>query len=78
MVMKVTVVLGASTLASALALKLRTDYFWLYLIAALGCWAVVIWATMVAMRIMGASYFLHRHTLKWHRDRTGRGTSRKP
>jgi len=68
MVLKVTAILGLGPMAFAMALTLRADHFWLYLIAALGCWANLIWTTMVAMRIMGVAYFLHRLTLKWDSD----------
>jgi hypothetical protein len=67
--LKVTAILGLGAMAFALALALRATHFWLYLIAALGCWAMVIWVAMVAMRIMGVYYFFHQHTLNWHRER---------
>jgi hypothetical protein len=56
-VIKVTAVLGLAATVFIFVLSMRTGYFWLYLLAALGCWTIAIWTGIVAMRIMGVHYF---------------------
>jgi hypothetical protein len=74
MILKATAILGLGVATFAMILlRLRAEHFWVYLVAALGCWVLVIWAAMAAMRIMGTYYFSHRHTLKWCHDRPRRG-----
>jgi hypothetical protein len=63
---KVTAVLGLAAMMFVLVLSMRTGHFWLYVLAALGCWAMAIWTGIVVMRIMGVHYFWHQDKLKWH------------
>jgi hypothetical protein len=62
---KITAVLGLAAMMFLLVLSMRTGHFWLYLLAALGCWAMAIWTGIVVMRIMGVHYFRHQDMLKW-------------
>jgi hypothetical protein len=73
--LKAAAILGLGVGAIAMVLRLRGEHFWLYLIAASGCCAIVFWAAVAAMRILGSYYFLHRRALKWHHDRACRGTA---
>jgi hypothetical protein len=73
MALKGAAILGLAVVTFAMVLKLRGEHFWLYLVAALGCWAILIWAAVATMRVMGACYFFHRYTLKWRHGRSGRG-----
>jgi hypothetical protein len=67
---KVTAVLGLAAMMFVFVLSMRTGHFWLYLLAALGCWAMAIWTCIVVMRIMGVHYFRHQDRLKWQVCRT--------
>jgi hypothetical protein len=57
-------VLGVGTFA--LALMLRSNSFWLYLVVCLVCWFVVQWIAIVIMRSLGLYYFHHKDLLSWH------------
>ena len=62
---KVAVVLGLAALIFVVVLSMRTGHFWLYILATLGYWGIVVWTGIVVMRIMGVHYFWHRDRLKW-------------
>ena len=55
---KVTVVLGLAATMFAIVLSMRTGHFWVYIVAALGCWAVVIWTGHRRDANHGGSLFL--------------------
>jgi hypothetical protein len=52
----------------AVALLLRSQHIWIYIVVALGCWVVVQWTSIVVMRILGTYYFHHRDSLRWHHE----------
>jgi hypothetical protein len=72
---KVTAILGLAAMTFGLILSLRTGHFWLYVVAALGCWVMAIWTSIVVMRIMGVHYFRHQDKLKWHSQRSRWGVA---
>jgi hypothetical protein len=61
--------LGIGIAVFALALSLRQEHFWVYVLAALACWVVFLWIAIFAMRVLGTLYYRHREALRWHRDR---------
>ncbi len=65
----VAFLIGAGAGTFALAYLLRQSYFKLYLLAGVACWAVFIWATIVAMRVLGNHYHPRRQILGWAHDR---------
>jgi hypothetical protein len=63
--------------AFALAFMLRSDHFILYLLACVACWTIVIWASIVVMRVLGNQYHRHRQVLRWNRERPRWGVAWK-
>ena len=53
-------VVAAAAGAFVLAFMLRNDHFVLYLLACVGCWTIVIWISIVVMRVLGNQYHRHR------------------
>jgi hypothetical protein len=72
---RTTAVLGLAAMMFVVVLSLRTGHFWLYVVAALGCWVMTIWTSIVVMRIMGVHYFWHQDRLKWHGQRSRWGVA---
>jgi hypothetical protein len=72
---KVTAVLGLTATMFELVLSMRTDHYWLYLLANLGWWVMAIWTSIVVMRIVGVHYFRHQDKLKWHGQRSRWGVA---
>jgi hypothetical protein len=70
-------IVAAAAGAFVLAFLLRGGHFVLYLLACLGCWAVVIWISIVAMRVMGNHYDRHRQILRWNQERPRWGVAWK-
>jgi hypothetical protein len=50
-------------------LLLRTHYFWVYLVLCLGWCGVVVWSSVVVMRVLGTYYYSHKESLLWNRGR---------
>jgi len=73
--LKVFALLGFAAATIAVTLAVRASFFWGYICMALGCWAGVIWAMIVGMRILGLHYFHHKDSLKWHHDHPRWGVS---
>lgn len=61
--------LGTGVAVFIVALSLRQEHFWVYVLAALACWVVLLWIAIFAMRVLGTLYYRHREVLRWHRDR---------
>jgi len=61
--LKVSVILASGAAAFLLILPLRASHYWLYLLMALGCWDLAIWAAVVTMRILGLHGFHHQDSL---------------
>jgi len=59
--------LGAG--AFLITLLLRANHFLVYLVLCLGCLVVVLWISIVVMRILGTYYDSHKESLRWHRER---------
>ena len=53
----------------ALALLLRQNYFKTYLVASVGCWAIFIFLSIVAMRVLGNFYHPRHKSLGWVTNR---------
>jgi hypothetical protein len=71
----VAAALGLLVGASALALLLRDNHFLWYVPASLGCWFVLVWGSVVVMRVLGTYYDHHREALRWHRASPRWGTA---
>jgi hypothetical protein len=56
--------LGLGCFAVAVV-SLRPNFFWLYFLVCLGCWIIVQWLMIVAMRILGLYYYHNKDVLKW-------------
>jgi hypothetical protein len=69
------VAIGAG--AFVLAFMLRSDHFVLYLLASVACWTIVIWISIVVMRVLGNQYHRHRQVLRWNRERPRWGVAWK-
>ncbi len=69
------VMLGAS--AFVLAFLLRNSSFVLYLLACVGCWGLVIWISIVVMRVLGNIYHRHSQVLRWNHQRPRWGVAWK-
>ena len=63
---RATAVIGLAAMMFVVVLSMRAGHFWVYIVAALGCWAVAIWTSIVVMRFLGVHYFWHQDRLKWH------------
>jgi hypothetical protein len=63
--------------AFVLALLLRSGHFVLYLLACVGCWTIVIWLSIVVMRVLGNHYHRYRQVLHWNRERPRWGVAWK-
>ena len=63
--------------AFVLAFMLRNDHFVLYLLACALCWTIVIWISIVVMRVLGNQYNRHRQILGWNRERPRWGVAWK-
>jgi hypothetical protein len=61
--LQTSVIVGVGIASFILLLPLRSGYYWLYLVMALGCWALAIWAALVTMRILGLYGFFHKDIL---------------
>jgi len=61
--LNVSAILGSGAAAFLLILPLRAGHYWLYLVLALGCWGLAIWAALVSMRILGLHGFHHKNSL---------------
>ncbi len=70
-------VVAAAAGAFALAFLLRSGHFVMYLLACIGCWAIVIWISIVVMRVLGNHYHHHRQVLRWNRERPRWGVAWK-
>jgi hypothetical protein len=57
---KTSVIVGLGAADFVLILPLRAGYFWLYLLLALGCWGLAIWAALVTMRVLGLYGYYHK------------------
>jgi hypothetical protein len=73
--LKVSALLGFMAVAISVTLLFRAGFFWGYIFTALGCWAGLIWAMIVGMRILGLHYFHHKESLRWHHDHPRWGVS---
>jgi hypothetical protein len=49
----------------------------LYLLACIACWALVIWISIVVMRVLGNIYHRHGKVLRWNRQRPRWGVAWK-
>jgi hypothetical protein len=72
-----TCAVGAGWATFALALAVRQHHFWTYILIAPGCWILVNWVSIVAMRILGTYYFHRRRQLQWHHERPRWGVTWK-
>ncbi len=61
----------------ALAFLLRNGHFVLYLLACVACWTVVIWISIVVMRVLGNQYHRRRQVLRWINERPRWGVAWK-
>lgn len=61
------IVVVAAGFAGALAL--RPHLFGLYVLAGLASCFLLVWVSIVVMRILGNLYYRHRKDLRWHRKR---------
>ena len=73
----VGLVVAAGAGAFVLAYLLRNGHFVLYLLACVGCWTIVIWISIVVMRVLGNQYHRHRQVLRWNRERPRWGVAWK-
>ena len=48
--------------------QLRAGHFWVYLVACLPCWMLLVWLTIVAMHTLGAYFYPRRDRLGWRRQ----------
>ena len=67
--MFVGLLIAAGAGAFVLAYLLRSGHFVAYLLATILCWSIVIWISIVVMRVLGNHYHRHRQTLKWNTER---------
>ncbi len=58
--LQTSVIVGLGVASFILILPLRSGYFWLYLVMALGCWGLALWAALVTMRILGLYGFYNK------------------
>lgn len=72
---RATAVLGLAAMMFVVVLSMRAGHFWVYIVAALGCWTVTIWTSIVVMRTIGVNYFWHQDRLKWHGQRSRWGVA---
>jgi hypothetical protein len=70
-------VVAVSLGSFALALQLRANHFWLYLMVCVPCWIGAAWSSIVVMRVLGLYYFHRRELLKWHHERPRWGVAWK-
>jgi hypothetical protein len=49
------------------ALAMRNRYFYVYIIASLGCWMLLVWCSLVAMHTLGSYCALRKDRLNWQR-----------
>jgi hypothetical protein len=74
-VLKTLPLVGLPGLAVALTFALREDHFWVYLLLTLACWGLVVWCSIVMLRILGLHYFRQKDSLKWNYSKPRWGIS---
>lgn len=60
--LKASIIVGLGAEAFVLILPLRASYFWLYLLTALACWGLAVWAALVTMRVLGLYGFHYKNS----------------
>ncbi len=69
--------LGLGEAAFTLVLWLRPSHFPIYIVLCLAAWIVVLWCSIVIMRVLGTYYYVRRDLLEWHRERPRWGVAWK-
>lgn len=72
----VAATLGLVGASFAAVSSLRERQFYAYVVGCLACWMLAAWASIVAMRTVGAYYYPRRGRLGWRRERPRWGASR--
>jgi hypothetical protein len=68
---------GLSAVAFAVNLWLRPDHFLIYVALCLAAWVILVWCSIVIMRVLGTYYYFRRDLLEWHHERPRWGVAWK-